>query len=91
MNILGDNQEIKTSVPVIDRNIVTVINNIFYDQENETVDVQYNFDEDFYHSDDVEWLNADRLRVFERSLQNKVLRAIQRIIRWEEFKNATAG
>lgn len=89
MNLLGENQTIKTAVPVIDRKIVTIIDQVFYDHDRDFVDVQYSFDADFYASDDVEWLNADRLRVFERCLRDLVRNTLRQIIRWEEFKNAT--
>lgn len=89
MNLLSDAQTIETHVHVIDRDIPTIINQVFYDHENNFVDVQYSFDGDFYSSEDVEWLNADRLRVFEKNLRNMVYTTLKRIIRWEELKYAT--
>lgn len=85
--LLLNDESIRVSVPVIDRTIVALVDSVYYDQENEEVDVTYFFDEDFYCSDDVEWLNADRLRVFEKSLRNHVAVNLAKVIRRQEWLN----
>lgn len=88
MNLLDEGQTIRVSVPVENRIVVTIIDAVYYNPDSETVNVDYHFDEDFYMSDNVEFLNARRMNLFEQSLNVLVSKNLQKIIQRENFKNA---
>lgn len=88
MNLLDEGQTIRVSVPVENHIVVTIIDAVYYNPDSETVNVDYHFDEDFYMSDNVEFLNARRMNLFEQSLNVLVSKNLQKIIQRENFKNA---
>lgn len=91
MNLINSENEVKVRVRVENRIITAIVDSVDYIEEDQDVQVSYHFDEDFYLTDDVEFLNGARLRVFEENLQSHVAKNLDQIIRRQEFMNAVSA
>lgn len=88
MNLINSESPAKVRVRVDGRTITAVVDSVDYIEEDRDIKVSYHFDEDFYLTDDVEWLNAERMPRFEMALQRYVAKSLDQIMRRQEFLNA---